>query len=145
MRADERSGAPRVDAGCGSIQSEQKRDSTAHHAGHVAGDHARVDGVVAVRQHVTHEVLRANAHVNAHAIISPVPTKAGILGCVCSRSRPGDVERRWRIYIVPSRVPRAGREGGRDVLLGNRRCSLCLLYTSPSPRDATLSRMPSSA
>ena len=24
-------------------------------------------------------------------------------------------------------------------------CSICLLYTSPSPRDATLSRMPSSA
>ena len=33
--------------------------------------------------------------------------------------------------------------------LGGRRwslvCLLCLLYTSPSPRDATLSRMPSSA
>ena len=25
------------------------------------------------------------------------------------------------------------------------RCNVCLLYTSPSPRDATLSRMPSSA
>ena len=25
------------------------------------------------------------------------------------------------------------------------KCKLCLLYTSPSPRDATLSRMPSSA
>ena len=24
-------------------------------------------------------------------------------------------------------------------------CKFCLLYTSPSPRDATLSRMPSSA
>ena len=24
-------------------------------------------------------------------------------------------------------------------------CGICLLYTSPSPRDATLSRMPSSA
>ena len=24
-------------------------------------------------------------------------------------------------------------------------CAVCLLYTSPSPRDATLSRMPSSA
>ena len=24
-------------------------------------------------------------------------------------------------------------------------CHICLLYTSPSPRDATLSRMPSSA
>ena len=27
----------------------------------------------------------------------------------------------------------------------NRRLGFCLLYTSPSPRDATLSRMPSSA
>ena len=27
----------------------------------------------------------------------------------------------------------------------NRWCRRCLLYTSPSPRDATLSRMPSSA
>ena len=28
---------------------------------------------------------------------------------------------------------------------GGHRARLCLLYTSPSPRDATLSRMPSSA
>ena len=28
---------------------------------------------------------------------------------------------------------------------GNKSISRCLLYTSPSPRDATLSRMPSSA
>ena len=27
----------------------------------------------------------------------------------------------------------------------NRKIYICLLYTSPSPRDATLSRMPSSA
>ena len=36
----------------------------------------------------------------------------------------------------------------RDVLSENtpyERIYLCLLYTSPSPRDATLSRMPSSA
>ena len=30
-------------------------------------------------------------------------------------------------------------------LLPGERCEDCLLYTSPSPRDATLSRMPSSA
>ena len=30
-------------------------------------------------------------------------------------------------------------------LLQNTVCNSCLLYTSPSPRDATLSRMPSSA
>ena len=31
------------------------------------------------------------------------------------------------------------------VFKANERLSSCLLYTSPSPRDATLSRMPSSA
>ena len=30
-------------------------------------------------------------------------------------------------------------------LVGNESLQICLLYTSPSPRDATLSRMPSSA
>ena len=35
-----------------------------------------------------------------------------------------------------------GRVHGQDVMVV---CNDCLLYTSPSPRDATLSRMPSSA
>ena len=40
----------------------------------------------------------------------------------------------WKAaYVQPSRRPTDGRYGD------------CLLYTSPSPRDATLSRMPSSA
>ena len=33
----------------------------------------------------------------------------------------------------------------RDGFLGTAMDDNCLLYTSPSPRDATLSRMPSSA
>ena len=38
------------------------------------------------------------------------------------------------------------REGGRSLWLDRlRHAHVCLLYTSPSPRDATLSRMPSSA
>ena len=49
---------------------------------------------------------------------------------------------RWRPeHPVRSLLPE-------DVALANDasdRMSLCLLYTSPSPRDATLSRMPSSA
>ena len=36
-----------------------------------------------------------------------------------------------------------GFEG--DDFLNSVVCGNCLLYTSPSPRDATLSRMPSSA
>ena len=34
---------------------------------------------------------------------------------------------------------------GWKAVLGLKMLSSCLLYTSPSPRDATLSRMPSSA
>ena len=36
-------------------------------------------------------------------------------------------------------------EGKNKVIFENDVSSHCLLYTSPSPRDATLSRMPSSA
>ena len=32
-----------------------------------------------------------------------------------------------------------------SILMGNHRSYVCLLYTSPSPRDRTRSRMPSSA
>ena len=37
------------------------------------------------------------------------------------------------------------KTGAGLVKLLTRECYVCLLYTSPSPRDATLSRMPSSA
>ena len=36
-------------------------------------------------------------------------------------------------------------DGKRIFLVFNAGGGICLLYTSPSPRDATLSRMPSSA
>ena len=36
-------------------------------------------------------------------------------------------------------------ESGDCILRDSVTVSVCLLYTSPSPRDATLSRMPSSA
>ena len=35
--------------------------------------------------------------------------------------------------------------GQKDIIIGSPTANSCLLYTSPSPRDATLSRMPSSA
>ena len=44
----------------------------------------------------------------------------------------------------------SGTSDGEATLIGSNNyilayCHICLLYTSPSPRDATLSRMPSSA
>ena len=44
------------------------------------------------------------------------------------------------LTLVSQALPRLCADG-LDVTLSGR----CLLYTSPSPRDATLSRMPSSA
>src|SRR5665647_3675887 len=52
-----------------------------------------------------------------------------------------------RIPIVHGRIDRVGipglrfSDGPRGVVMG---ASTCLLYTSPSPRDGLLSRMPSS-
>ena len=39
----------------------------------------------------------------------------------------------------------AKEEGNRNVMLNAASANGCLLYTSPSPRDGLLSRMPSSA
>ena len=48
---------------------------------------------------------------------------------------------------VGVRAPLDGTKNAEDVPMNvvGGLCSDCLLYTSPSPRDATLSRMPSSA
>ena len=46
----------------------------------------------------------------------------------------------------PSLMAKAGITGAKNIEDHYKKiASICLLYTSPSPRDATLSRMPSSA
>ena len=47
----------------------------------------------------------------------------------------------WR--VISSRYRSMRDKASRDFM--RRTLRICLLYTSPSPRDATLSRMPSSA
>ena len=47
--------------------------------------------------------------------------------------------------IVAAEIADAEAEGIRNVGLGYMHLYLCLLYTSPSPRDLSTSRMPSSA
>ena len=72
--------------------------------------------------------------------------------------KPAPVTRRVSLIVHNPRVPSAGNERLNKVLGWNdpaplvqgyiddlRECSRCLLYTSPSPRDGLLSRMPSSA
>ena len=47
----------------------------------------------------------------------------------------------WRLLDIPEFATFVGEHRYDDRLMDMS----CLLYTSPSPRDATLSRMPSSA
>ena len=49
-----------------------------------------------------------------------------------------------RLLLLPPHDPQFRRNRER-VNRDAERSNICLLYTSPSPRDATLSRMPSSA
>ena len=51
--------------------------------------------------------------------------------------------RRVRARLAPGRRDQARGQGTRPAQ--NRPAGDCLLYTSPSPRDGLLSRMPSSA
>ena len=53
----------------------------------------------------------------------------------------------WPLFKEVVRAMRKGKAVGAGGLASEvfALCSDCLLYTSPSPRDATLSRMPSSA
>ena len=48
-------------------------------------------------------------------------------------------------WCSAARVNSRNMIGNNEVLEADLVISFCLLYTSPSPRDATLSRMPSSA
>ena len=50
-----------------------------------------------------------------------------------------------RVYITARSADKLQTKAEELSALASGECIPCLLYTSPSPRDATLSRMPSSA
>ena len=59
---------------------------------------------------------------------------------------PSSLIRTGEPIVIPDGVGRVDFEGEIAVVIGEPVRNVgCLLYTSPSPRDATLSRMPSSA
>ena len=66
-----------------------------------------------------------------------------VLGLTFTRKAAAELSTRVRTALVAAGVvdDRAVDESGEQVVMTYD----CLLYTSPSPRDATLSRMPSSA
>ena len=72
-----------------------------------------------------------------------------------STGKGGDIEIAGKeLNLVSAKLSADGKEGGGKILIGGdwqgkgdllQSTYTCLLYTSPSPRDRTRSRMPSSA
>ena len=56
-----------------------------------------------------------------------------------------DLDRLQGIFSRPDHVLAGQSYVDKIVVVNTAKGGVCLLYTSPSPRDATLSRMPSSA
>ena len=71
------------------------------------------------------------------------PVRVGFLGGLSGRVADLGEAGRNGAQIAVEEVNRAGGIDGRQIQLIVR--DDCLLYTSPSPRDRTRSRMPSSA
>ena len=87
--------------------------------------------------YTTHEIKEGKGRSEGERVAHNV-----LKACGCIRS----AERR-RSIILPTprggRQPRSVSRSGCRVV--GRKTQICLLYTSPSPRDRTRSRMPSSA
>ena len=70
------------------------------------------------------EASSVSSEVSGHAVLSPMV---------------------GTFYRSPSPDAKPFIEVGQQVKVGDALCIVCLLYTSPSPRDMRRSRMPSSA
>ena len=95
----------------------------------VALDHVKVDGRLAViSAGWRHDEAELDALENHAGALTPVPLY------------------QWfeEVYRHAPRIAERYRERQQRIQ-DYKRLYSCLLYTSPSPRDATLSRMPSSA
>ena len=77
-------------------------------------------------------------------------TQGYVSASVCSPSRAGFLTGRYQQrfghhHNIPPRYSESNGLPVEELTLADALRKDCLLYTSPSPRDATLSRMPSSA
>ena len=80
----------------------------------------------------------------------PELVKAGLDGTVAVQARQSLEESRWLLELSDQYPAILGVVGWVDLCTTNvddqlERFQTCLLYTSPSPRDLSTSRMPSSA
>ena len=87
--------------------------------------------------------LVGDFHYNGHTLLTKYPACARALSKY--RINPGNVGFKEKKDLQFTTMIEQAIKYDKPVRIGVNWGSLCLLYTSPSPRDATLSRMPSSA
>jgi len=123
----------------------------------IKDDHPQPDGL---RQAYEDETMLARSHCLEHDLITfpesetcalewtPMFMRARVpiaLPWVSPAFEPGLASKWYVTPVDPEAPPERQRQHIRDNSWAWIRGIACLLYTSPSPRDATLSRMPSSA
>ena len=116
-------------------------------AGSVANTGAHVICVVEGPQQACDEFVQrvqsdAPALAEPHLVVVEASTPQGDTGFIISTSVPVDHE---RSSAVPPDIAACAECTAEALDPANRRFGFCLLYTSPSPRDLSTSRMPSSA
>ena len=79
------------------------------------------------------------------AIISTVRRRYGKMVTIVEGIDDAAIDINQLAKILKGACASGGTVKGRTIELQGEHKKRCLLYTSPSPRDATLSRMPSSA
>ena len=87
---------------------------------------------------------RVSNHINPHTIVTNIDNLPEKGGCIIIANHPTGLADGLAVFKAirerrPDHLFLANADALRVIPKG------CLLYTSPSPRDATLSRMPSSA
>ena len=82
--------------------------------------------------------------VEAAPWITPKPLAESTVAIVSTAGLHRRADRPFEFGAADYRIVPGDVDFG-DLVLSHVSTNFCLLYTSPSPRDATLSRMPSSA
>ena len=82
--------------------------------------------------------MEVTAVVSNHQDLRPMVEREGIRFIHLPVSKDSKAQQEQRLLEIID-------ETGTELVVLARYMQICLLYTSPSPRDATLSRMPSSA
>ena len=89
-----------------------------------------------------HRTRRRFQHISANSLISAGHKTMNYLA-MASRALGAPKGRRMRYRRLPTNGPTP--RGLQEPIYPRKKCKICLLYTSPSPRDGLLPRMPSSA